>query len=359
MAFATINKGSSYFNTVLYTGTGATRSITGAGFQPDWVWIKERSASASDHNLSDAVRGAGKALFSNTNGAEYDYGTGTGGNLRSFDSDGFSLGTASQTNANGTTFVSWCWDANGTGVSNTSGSITSTVSANTTSGFSIVGWTGTGSNSDQTLGTGLSTALDFVIAKPRDSGGGTDSWVVYASALNMTQNQCLLLESTSALITGATSGTPNRGSTAGQLKLLAGTVNNQNLNASGLKYIAYCFHNVKGYSKFGSYTGNGADDGTFVYTGFKPAFLMIKRTDSADGWLMFDDARNTFNPESSFLQANLSNAEGTFSYCDFTSNGFKARTSAASFNASGGTYIYMAFAENPFVLTDGTPVTAR
>jgi hypothetical protein len=354
MAYATIDKGSKYFNTVLYTGTGATRSITGAGFQPDWVWIKERSASASAHNLSDAVRGAGKALFSNTTDAEYDYGTGTGGNLRSFDSDGFSLGTATQTNDNGTTFVSWNWLGANTTVSNTSGSITSTVSANTTNGFSIVSYTGAGGTS--TVGHGLGVAPSFYIVKRRNDTGF--DWFCYHKSLGATK--FILLDTSGAEQTSDLWNDTSPTSTVFNIKTYG------SVNASGGTYIAYCFAEVKGYSKFGSYTGNGATDGTFVYTGFKPAFLLAKSSSTASRqWYIVDNKRSTSdgnNVLNKTLAPNQSNDEswwGTNNYVDFVSNGFKFRDSYDGFNQSGSTYIYMAFAENPFVSSKSIPTTAR
>jgi hypothetical protein len=350
MAYTTINKGSSYFNTILYTGTGATRSITGAGFQPDWVWIKERSASASDHNLSDAVRGAGKALFSNTTGAEYDYGTGTGGNLRSFDSDGFSLGTASQTNANGTTYASWNWKANGAGVSNNAGTISSTVSANTTSGFSIVSYTGNGT-SGATVGHGLGVAPAFTIVKNRSTGGR--NWQGFHQSLGNTKTH--LLNSTEVPRTNAVFW--NNTSPTSTLITLG---NDADVNESGQTFIAYCFAEVKGYSKFGSYTGNGSTDGTFIYTGFKPAYIMIKVTSTADNWNVLDNKRDPENTGSELvLYPDLNNSEGAAVRGDFLSNGFKCRTTNVSVNASGATYIYAAFAENPLVGTNNVPATAR
>jgi hypothetical protein len=356
MAYTTINKGSSYFNPVLYTGAGTTQSITGVGFKPDFVWLKARSYATGSNLLQDIVRGSTKTLFSNATNAETTFVNG----LTSFNSDGFSIGTqGGGFNENTYTFVSWNWLASNTTTSNTSGTISSTVSVNTTSGFSIVSWTGSGSNSDQTLGTGLSTALDFVIAKPRDSGGETDQWLVYVNGVTDAQNNCLLLNSTNALTTGAAGGTPNRGSTAGQLKLYAGTSNNQNLNTSGLKYIAYCFHSVKGFSKFGSYTGNGSTNGTFVYTGFKPAFILIKNsTSSLTNWNIVDTKRSTSNVVGPLLVPDNDNAEQNFTFLDILSNGFKLRYTSDS-NISGNTMIYAAFAENPFVTSGGIPVTAR
>ena len=349
MPYSNIDKPSKYFNTVLYTGTGATRSITGAGFQPDWVWIKERSASASYHNLSDAVRGAGKALFSNSADAEYDYGTGTGGNLRSFDSDGFSLGTASQTNVNGTTFVSWCWDANGTGASNTAGSITSTVSANTTSGFSVGTYTGN-STSDATIGHGLGVAPNMVIVKNRS---GADNWQVY---WNDGTERNGFLNLTNAFNTPAsTSVWGNNNPTSSVFY-----VGNDSATNTTNNYVFYSFTSIKGYSKFGSYTGNGSADGTFVYTGFKPAFIIIKRNEAGYDWHMHDNKRDTINVVKSRMSPNDVYAESTnIDLMDFTSNGFKLRTTTASWNGSGATWIYMCFAENPFVSSKGIPTTAR
>jgi hypothetical protein len=357
MAYTTINKGSSYFNTILYTGTGSNLAVTGVGFKPDLVWDKSRSA-AEDHVAYDIVRGSTARLSPNTTGAEFVNAT---QGMQSFDTDGFTCGVSDQYNKSAQTQVAWNWLASNTTASNTSGSITSTVSANTTAGFSIVSWTGTGNNSDQTLGTGLSTSLDFIITKPRDSGGGTDQWLVYTSAVTLNQNECFLLNATNGKITGASSGTPSRGSTAGQLKLYAGTVNNQNLNTSGLKYIAYCFAAIKGFSKFGSYSGNSSTDGPFIYTGFKPAFVLTKNTSTTGNWQLEDNKRDPYNVNQYRLYPNLTNAEAssTDGNLDFLSNGFKPRTADGGFNGSGSTYIYMAFAENPFVSSTSIPTTAR
>jgi hypothetical protein len=352
MAYTTIDKPDDYFNTVLYTGTGATASITGVGFQPDWVWIKERSASASDHNLSDAVRGAGKALFSNTTGAEYDYGTGTGGNLRSFDSDGFSLGTASQTNANGTTFVSWCWDANGAGVSNTAGSITSTVSANTTSGFSIVSYTGTGTGS-ATIGHGLGFKPKAVLIKSRSLA---KNWIYWQDTNGDGSGETRLALNLN------NANFANYPVTFNNDTITLPSLSDDAWSTSSATYIAYCFADVKGFSKFGSYTGNGSADGTFVYTGFKPAFVMVKARSATGYWVIKDNKRtNSFNVVDGNLYPNINSAEdtGAVAYMDLLSNGFKLRGTYPAMNANGQTNIYMAFAENPFVTSTSVPTTAR
>ena len=335
------------FNVATYTGTGASQAITGLGFQPDFVWYKDRS-NARDHGLFDVVRGATKYLGSNLTNAEQ-----TVSGVTSFDADGFTLGGSINSNNTNETYVAWNWKANGAGVSNTAGSITSTVSANQTAGISVVTWTGNGSNSDQTVGTGLSTALDFIITKPRDTGAGTDSWLVYTSAITLNQNECLILNSTAAKSTTVDQGTPSRGATAGLLLLRAGTgagVNNQNLNKSGVRYVSYCFHQVAGFSKFGSFTGNGSTDGAFLYCGFRPRYLMVKQTNAVGNWIIWDTARSTFNQAQKYLIANGADAEGDLAAVaiDILSNGFKCRTTDNDINGSGDTYIFMAFAESPF-----------
>jgi hypothetical protein len=347
MAYTTINKGSSYFNTKLYTGTGATNSVTGVGFKPDWVWIKERS-EARDNVLFDAVRGAGNLLISNSTASEE---TGVSSMLSSFNTDGFTVAGSSYTNANTQTYVAWNWLAsNTTAVTNTSGSITSTVSANTTSGFSIVSYTGTGANA--TVGHGLGVAPKMVIVKGRSFAG---DWKVYNSNVGATFQGFLngsdAFQGSSPTIWNSTAPT----STVFSIGTNAG------VNTSGGTIIAYCFAEVKGYSKFGGYTGNGSTNGTFVYTGFKPAFAVIKSSDSISSWAIFDNKRSPSNVLDEYLRANTDGAEetGVPNIVDFLSNGFKLRTDTSGFNGSGGSFIYMAFAENPFVTSGGIPVTAR
>ena len=345
MAYTTIKKPSDYFNTKLYTGTGASASITGVGFQPDWVWIKSRT-SADWHILTDAIRGATIEIYTNANN-----GDNTNVNqLTSFDSDGFSLGGANDTGRSGENFVAWNWlGANGT-ANNTDGSITSTVSANTTSGFSIATYTGNNTNA-QTIGHGLGVAPKVYIIKRRDS---TSAWGVYHGSLGA--NKYLQLESTNAAATD-TGIWNNTAPTSSVLSIgNAGYFN----NASGGTYVCYAFADVKGFSKFGSYTGNGNADGTFVYTGFKPAWVMVKRTDTTSDWNIMDNKRAvSFNPNTKELYANSESAEATGGQTirDFLSNGFKLRGTSGGTNASGGTYIYMAFAEEPLV--GDNPATAR
>jgi len=341
---AIIDKPSDYFETILYTGNGSSQNIGGLDFQPDWVWIKSRSLT-KDHDLYDSVRGADKPLESNTSVAEQDAG---GQGLTSFRSDGFAIGNRSTINSNSATQVSWNWLAGGTGSSNTDGSISSTVSANTTSGFSIVSYTGTGSNA--TVGHGLGATPKFVTIKNRTTSGW--SWKTHHVAI--TPSQRLHLNTND----GATTETTAFNSTAPTSSVFSvGT--SVGTNGSSNNYIAYCFAEKKGFSKFGSYTGNGNADGTFVYTGFKPAFVIIKKTDGADNWTINDNKRVGYNVDNNELFANLSNAEDTNDVLDLLSNGFKLRHTAGRHNTSGGTYIYMCFAESPFVTSTGIPTTAR
>jgi hypothetical protein len=345
MAYSTIDKPSKYFNTVTYTGTGATLSITGVGFQPDWVWTKGRSVAFS-HYLFDSVRGTGKRLISNSTSNEDVSIFG----VSSFNSDGFTLGTDTGANNSGSTFVSWNWLASNTTTSNTSGSITSTVSANTTSGFSIVSYTGNGT-SGATIGHGLGVTPKMFIIKAR---GASVNWRVYHSSIGNTAG--LALNTTGGSDTN--SGFFNNTSPTSTVFTVG---DGSTVNTSSGTYIAYCFAEVKGYSKFGSYTGNGSTDGTFVYTGFKPAFIMLKSSSSgAVGWITHDNKRIGFNPNNYYVEPNNSNAESADTdKILLLSNGFKLISTSASWNSSGGTYIYMAFAENPFTSSKGIACTAR
>jgi hypothetical protein len=345
MAYTNIDLPTDYFNTVLYTGTGVTSTaITGVGFQPDWLWVKIRSG-ADNHVLVDAVRGSNERLFSNLTNAE----SGSPSTIISFDSNGFTLGTAGAVNGSGSTYVAWNWLANGAGVSNTSGTITSTVSANQTAGFSIVSYTGTGSAA--TIGHGLGAVPRMIIVKNRDQA---DAWQVYHAANTSAPETDYLVLNTTA----ATADNINRWNDTLPTSTLFSIGNGVEVNTNTEKYIAYCFAEVKGYSKFGSYTGNGSTDGSFIYTGFKPAFLMIKVTSTTEDWYIWDNKRGTFNPNAPILYPDLSDAEST-SNIDFLSNGFKCRTAQTLQNASGASYIYMAFAENPFVTSTSIPTTAR
>jgi len=338
---AQINKPSEYFNTVTWTGNGSTQSITGVNFQPDLNWSKKRTAG-NEHALVDAVRGATKTIYSNLTNAE---GTQLSG-LTSFDSDGFSIGSSGEYNDSGQPYVGWNWLANGSGASNTDGSITSTVSASTTSGFSIVSYTGTGANA--TVGHGLGSAPKMVIVKRLSN---ISSWSVYNSTLGNSNQLYLNLDwaSTSSTTWNNTSPTSSVFSLS----------SDNGVNASGNNFIAYCFAEKKGYSKFSSYTGNGSTDGTFIYTGFKPAFVLLKCSSTTGDWQLIDTTRSTFNVCNLRLQPNLSDAEAGSDTIDILSNGFKQRNTFGNFNSSGATYIYMALAEEPLVGTNNIPATAR
>ena len=348
MAYTDIDDPSAYFQTALYNGTGGSHSITNTGnsdLQPDWVWVKSRSASV-DHELFDSVRGAGKALISNGNYAES-----SGRGVNSFDSDGFSLVNAQgATNDSGRTYVGWNWKANGAGSANTDGSINSTVSANTTSGFSIVSYTGTGSNA--TIGHGLGAVPKMIITKAL---GATNSWGIYHASLG--NDKYLYLDSTQA----ALSATAMWNDTTPTSSVFSVGTSGAS-NASGAM-IAYCFAEKTGYSKIGSYTGNGNADGSFIYTGFKPAWLLIKRSDaSTERWVILDSKRDTFNVSNKAVYADDSQAENPSTSeqgLDILSNGFKIRNSNTKTNTSGATYIYMAFAEAPLVGSNNVPCTAR
>jgi hypothetical protein len=346
-----IKDGSKYFQTTLYTGNQTARSITGVGFQPDFVWAKNRGFAES-HILSDAVRGATLLMKSNTTGAEA---TNTQG-LTSFDTDGFSLGTSQEPNKSGYAYVAWNWlAANGT-ASNTNGSITSTVSANTTAGFSVVTYTGTGSAA--TVGHGLSTTPEMIIVKNRSATWG---WFVYNSYLTNPTTGRLQLNLTNAEIAGGTPGPWNNTAPTSTVFSI-GDSSFPEVNGSGDSIVAYCFAEVEGFSKFGKYTGNGSADGPFVWCGFKPAFILVKETSTARDWQLWDRDRSPVNVADDLLFPNGTYAEGVNdpnNGVDMIANGFKIRGSGSGCNQSGGTYIFMAFAEHPFGGDGVAPATAR
>jgi hypothetical protein len=336
----TISNGASYMAATLYTGTGASQNISnavnGISMQPDLVWIKRRNA-AYDHDLFDAVRGAGLSLYSSTTAAE-----GSGEGQDSFNTNGFTVsGNHNRVNISGGTFAAWQWNAGGSTVTNTSGSISAQVRANATAGFSVVTFTSTGSSGAVTVGHGLGVAPAMVITKER---GAVGSWGVYHTGLTTPASQYLNLQTTGA----ATTNTSYWGNTNPTSTVV--TLGNGTMMALNTTMVMYCFAPVAGYSAFGSYTGNGSTDGTFVYTGFRPKFVMFKRSSSTGDWGMWDTSRNTYNESTSRLSANSSAAElnQAATTIDILSNGVKFRTADSDINASGSTYIYMAFAEVPF-----------
>jgi hypothetical protein len=334
--------GSKYMAATTYTGTGSSLSVTNSGaFQPDFVWIKSRSAATS-HALYDVIRGTQNRLESNTTGAA----VATDAGLTAFNGNGFTVNTLAQVNTNAATYVGWQWKAGGTAVTNTAGSITSSVSANTTAGFSVVTYTGNGTASTQTIGHGLSSTLSMLILKGRASSGDMNWGVSHTS---IAAPNFLLLNSTGQADNyGPGQGQPSIG-TGNTFKVLLGTTGTTNYNTNGATYVAYCFAAIPGYSAFGSYTGNGSTDGPFVYLGFRPRYVMFKPSSAVGEWRIYDTSRNTYNAANSQLYADLSNAEGTnAAYAiDILSNGIKLRGNGDP-NASGVTYIYAAFAENPF-----------
>jgi hypothetical protein len=332
----TIVDGGEYFNTVLYSGNSSAQSITGVGFQPDWIWIKSRSNGALNHALFDVLRGTPR-LDSATTVAEGEF-----NQLNTYDADGFTLKNEVTVNGTGNTYVAWNWKANGSGVSNTDGTITSTVSANTDSGFSIVTYTGTGSAA--TVGHGLGAVPRMIIVKNRDQA---DAWQVYHAANTANPETDYLVLNTTA----ATADAADRWNDTLPTSTVFSIGDGVEVNTNTENYVAYVFAAIPGYSAFGSYTGNGSADGPFVYTGFRPAFLLVKST-STGFWVLLDSARDTYNVVGNELYPNVSNAEATGNAdVDFLSNGFKCRRSDFSGNISGETIIYMAFAENPFKIS--------
>ena len=347
MAYTTIDDPELYFQVKTWTGNGSTQSITLDGdenMQPDWVWIKNRGATAS-HILTDVIRGVTKNLFSDKTETEETIST----RITSFDSDGFSLGSEANVNASSNTYVAWNWKAGGSASSNSNGDITSSVSASTTAGFSIVSWTGNGTD-DATVGHGLSQKPDMVIIKAREN---TSSWATWHK--NLTGSNYLLFLDAQDAQSQYTDLLKNQSSSV----LTLGT--NSASNSNGQGFIAYCFAEKKGYSKFGTYTGNGNVNGTFVYTGFKPAMIIIKKNGAGDNWHIYDNKVNPTNVMDTNLRPNLNDAEITNANhnLDFVSNGFKWRTTSNTRQGSGSEVFYMAFAESPFVNSNGVPTNAR
>ncbi len=348
MAYTNIDDPSAHFQAFTYTGTGSNNSITlngNSNLQPDLYWYKSRP-NTNYHYLVDSSRGTTKYIYPNDTLAE---GTVASAYVTSFDTNGVTLGGGdSGTNTNGNSFANWVWKANGgTTSTDTTSSITSTVQVNSDAGFSIVTYTGNG-NTLGGFGHGLGVAPKVVFVKRRNAAA---NWCVYHK--DMGAANFMKLDTNDAQASGVWQGLDPNSTTV--IVYSGGLV-----NGNGDDYVAYCFAEKQGYSKFGKYVGNGNANGSFIYTGFKPAFVMIKRTDSTANWDMFTGAISTFNIISDRLRANLSNAEQTgFDRLDFVSNGFKIRNTNTTGNTSGGTYIYMAFAENPFVTSTGIPTTAR
>ena len=355
MAYTTIDDPSQYFQTALWTGNNAANVITNDGnsdLQPDFLWMKERSSDSSNcvFDSSRGVGASGKLIYPDVDLAET-----TSNGVTSFDTDGFTLASNNGFNQSGQTNVGWQWKCNG-GISSASGSESGSNLAydfqvNTTSKFMINLYTGRGSSS--TLNLGNHFTPEFMIFKNRSQA---DDWVVYHhknTAYPWTDHLHL---NTNAVTADDEQMFEDVVFAADEINL--GT--NHEVNADGENYVAYAFAGVQGFSKFGSYEGNGNADGPFVYTGFKPAWILFKNIDNANNWVLHDNKRGAFNVNDEQLSPNKANAEVTDSAkMDFLSNGFKIRVDGQGVNNSGHTIIYMAFAEHPFVSSEGVPVTAR
>ena len=354
MAYTTIDDPTQLFNTILWTGSGnsSARSFTGVGFQPDWVWYKCRS-DTYNHNFVDVVRGTGlnSEICSNKTSAEGGGDSSTHGYLSSFDADGFSSSNGSSNNLefnqNTDTFVAWNWKAGGSASSNSDGTITSNVSVNTTAGISIVSYTGNGTT-NATVGHGLGVTPEQIWFKRRDS---SSNWINYDKTVGTGHYLTLNLNGAKDSASGAWC-TP--GSSTFQLNQVFTAT-----NANSATYIAYCFASVQGYSKIGKYNGASSTDGTFIYTGFKPAFFMARATGRSENWYVFDTKRDGYNVDNDQLYPDVTNTEATTDYLDILSNGVKYRYNSIGLNGTGEEYIYMAFAENPFVNSKGVPGNAR
>ena len=343
MSYSTIDNPELYFQCKTYTGTGSSQAITLDGdenMQPDFVWIKVRSES-NNHELYDVVRGVTKRIYPDLSNAED---TNTAG-LTAFGTDGFTVNTGGAVNGSSKTYVSWNWKAGGSGSANNDGSInTTSTSANSTSGFSISKFTATGSAA--TIGHGMSAIPKMIWVKRTDSSG---SWQVYHASLGATK----YLELQNNQEVYASSARWNDTTPTSSVFSIAGEF------LSSAVHISYAFAEKTGYCKIGSYQGNGNDDGTFVYTGFKPAMVIYKKSSGSENWFIHDNKRQGYNPENELLFPDLNNAEATVNRIDLVSNGFKARTSDGGINADGSTYIFMAFAESPLVNSNGIPNNAR
>ena len=356
MAYTNIDDPSAYFQTGLYTGTGSELAITNDGnsnLQPDWIWIKNRTDASTNHHAHDTSRGTTATLFVNKNDAEETQSQ----SVKSVQSDGFTLGTWDGNNISSKNFVAWQWKANGgTTASNSVGNITSTVQANPSAGFSIVTYTGNGVQTGKTVGHGLGAVPKMIISKDRGATSNVPNWRVYHEAIGNTKY--LTLDTTAAA--GTYNDWDNTTPTS-TVYSVGGAGGYTPTNTNNANYVAYVFADVQGYSKFGKYVGNGNANGPFVYTGFKPAFLIVKKSSDTGNWLLYDNKGESGNLIGDYFYPNLANAESgqTTNGYDFLSNGFKVRNVYGDGNVNGQTFIYMAFAENPFTTSTGIPTTAR
>ena len=344
MPYTTIDKSTEYFNTLLYTGTGSSLALTGLGFQPDMVWQKVRSTTSS-HRITDVVRGTGQVIYPNDTAQQSAESA-----VTAFGADGFTVGTAGGTNTNSATYCSWSWRAgNSQGSANNDGSINTTyTSANTTAGISIIQYSGDGNNG-ATIGHGLGVAPKLVMIKRTDT---SSNWIVGEAVMGF--NKFSYLNEQDTVTTNA--GPFNDTAPSNQVITL-GTWNDVN-NSSGT-YICYAFAQITGFSYFGTYTGNGNADGPFVYTGFKPALVIVSRSSADINWFLQDNLRAGYNATNYLLKPNTNGAEDTGTHIDIYSNGFKTRVNSANCNGSGNIMTYIAFAGAPLVGSNNIPATAR
>ena len=345
MAYSTIDDPTLYFNTVLYTGTGSEQTVSGVNFSPGLTWLKSRS-NGQPNVLSDSVRGGNKQLYTADTQAETTYGQ----YLKSFNSDGFVLGTDSGINQSSQTFVSWNWKAGGSASNNTDGNKTISLSVNTTAGFSVGTYAGTGQ--DSTIGHGLGAVPDWLMIKNRSSG--SRKWQLWHNGLTGT-NKYLAIDRSDAELTDTASWDNTAHSNT-----VWNTYGSGEANQNGENFVCYAWTSIQGFSKFGSYTGNANADGPFIYTGFKPAWIMTKQINGASSWIVHDNKRDPINTVTEFFTVEENDAAGTLaeSY-DLCSNGFKVRTNNGDRNSNGDTFAYWAFAESPLVNSEGIPNNAR
>ena len=361
MAYTTIDDPSEYFITTLYTGDGnddrsITNSANAGDFKPDWLWIKQREQTRG-HAIQDSNRGATKYLGSHNTSAENTNANG----VQAFETDGFQLGTDTDVNQNTGSYVAWQWKANGgtatATISESGSNPAASVQANPTAGFSIITYTGTGS--EGTIAHGLGATPNYVIVKNRDAGEG---WIIDSSIISGNANGTFHFNTDAEYTDGS-----NQFGTHSSTNITIKTAGN--INTDGQKYVAYVFAQKQGYSKVGKYVGNGVGtfgpfaDGTFVYTGFKPAWVLIKRINGGNGWTIFDNKRDPHNIVGNQITVNSAGVEDAdashHAERDYLSNGFKLKGNGNDVNANGGIYSYIAFAENPFVSSKGVPTTAR
>ena len=345
MAYSTIDDPTLYFNTVLYAGTGSEQTVSGVNFSPGLTWLKSRS-NGQPNVLSDSVRGGNKQLYTADTQAETTYSQ----YLKSFNSDGFVLGTDSGINQSSQTFVSWNWKAGGSASNNTDGNKTISLSVNTTAGFSVGTYAGTGQ--DSTIGHGLGAVPDWLMIKNRSSG--SRKWQLWHNGLTGT-NKYLAIDRSDAELTDSASWDNTAHSNT-----VWNTYGSGEANQNGENFVCYAWTSIQGFSKFGSYTGNGNANGPFIYTGFKPAWIMTKQINGGSSWIVHDNKRDPINTVTEYFTVEENDAAGTLANSfDLCSNGFKVRTSNGDRNSNGDTFAYWAFAESPLVNSEGIPNNAR